>query len=346
MQRCLLDAKGLFSYDDDSHYCYFNPSCLETSDQFFLVGVLLGLAIYNLTILDVALPPFAFKRLLASAPASTSSPGLLPSTAAMTRIPQSLTLDDLAEYRPALAHGLRQLLQYDGDDVEEVFCLDFVVPVERYGQVVHVPLRPDGEHVPVTKANRREYVDLYVQFLLDGSVARQFDPFRRGFYTVCGGSSSGGNNALSLFRPEEIDLLVRGSGRDEPLDISTLRAVAVYENWPSSSSSSLSSSPPPGPSGAGEPGEPVIGWFWAFLERLAPRDQRKLLCFVTGSDRVPALGAAHLAIRLVCAGDDCDRFPFARTCFNSLCLWRYGAQDKLEEKLWRAVVDSEGFGLR
>ena len=67
--RDIFDPEhGLFVYDEDSHYCYFNPNTFETSDQFYLVGVLLGLAIYNSTILDVALPPFAFRKLLASAP--------------------------------------------------------------------------------------------------------------------------------------------------------------------------------------------------------------------------------------------------------------------------------------
>ena len=67
--RDIFDPEhGLFVYDEDSHYCYFNPNTFETSDQFFLVGVLLGLAIYNSTILDVALPPFTFRKLLASAP--------------------------------------------------------------------------------------------------------------------------------------------------------------------------------------------------------------------------------------------------------------------------------------
>jgi E3 ubiquitin-protein ligase HECTD2 len=62
----------MFLYDEDSQYCYFNPNSLEPSEQFFLVGVVLGLAIYNSTILDVALPPFAFRKLLAAAPQPTT----------------------------------------------------------------------------------------------------------------------------------------------------------------------------------------------------------------------------------------------------------------------------------
>ncbi|PGH19098.1 hypothetical protein AJ79_00132 [Helicocarpus griseus UAMH5409] len=306
---------GLFVYDENSRYCYFNPYCFESSEQFFLVGVLLGLAIYNSTILDIALPPFAFRKLLACAP-----PNNVP---ALSTPQQSFkcTLEDLAEYQPALARGLRNLLEYDGD-VEETFCLDFVVQIERYGEKLEIPLRPGGERKPVTNSNRREYVDLYVKYLLDTAVARQFEPFKRGFFTVCGG------NAMHLFRPEEIELLVRGS--DEPLDIPSLRAVAMYEHWQTDKPEQ----------------EPVVIWFWEFFARISPRDQRKILSFITGSDRIPAMGATNLMIRLVCLGQDSDRFPTARTCFNMVALYRYKSREKFEEKLWRAVVESEGFGLK
>ncbi|RAL17600.1 HECT-type E3 ubiquitin-protein ligase [Aspergillus homomorphus CBS 101889] len=301
---------GLFIYDEDSQYCYFNPYCFESSEQFFLVGVLLGLAIYNSTILDIALPPFAFKKLLAAAPQWST-----------TRSVYKASLEDLAEYRPALAKGLRALLDFEGD-VTETFCYDFVAQVDRYGEPMSVPLCAGGEDRPVTNANRREFVELYVQHLLDTAVTRQFEPFKRGFFTVCGG------NALSLFRPEEIELLVRGS--DEALDVASLRAVATYENW---------SIPRPET-------DPVVRWFWEIFGQAAPQSQRKILSFITGSDRIPAMGATSLSIRLACLGDDTSRFPTARTCFNQLGLYRYETRDKLERVLWDAVLNSEGFGLK
>ena len=317
---------GLFVYDEDSQYCYFNPFCFESSEQFFLVGVLLGLAIYNSTILDVAFPPFVFKKMLASAPATgdklTSTP----------RIPHGYSLEDLAEFRPALARGLRQLLEFDGD-VQETFCRDFVAEQERYGGVVQVPLCPGGAKRAVTNSNRKDFVDLYVHYLLDSAVARQYEPFKRGFFTVCGG------NALSLFRPEEIELLVRGS--DEPLDIASLRAVATYEGWPKSRA-------PPDQ-------QPQVVWFWEFFQRVSPMDQRKILSFITGSDRIPAMGATNLNIRVVLlktkpdefgAFQEPERFPIARTCFNTLSLHAYSTREKLEYKLWMAVTGSEGFGLK
>ncbi|KAL5052254.1 hypothetical protein BDW71DRAFT_7788 [Aspergillus fruticulosus] len=306
---------GLFIYDEDSRYCYFNPYCLESSEQFFLVGVVLGLAIYNSIILDIALPPFAFKKLLAGAPQTT---GPQPLT---TRPTYKCSLEDLAEYRPVLARGLRALLEFEGD-VAETFCHTFVADIDRYGEVVSVPLCPGGEKKPVTNANRREFVDLFVHYHLDTAVTRQFEPFRRGFFSVCGG------NALSLFRPEEIELLIRGS--DEPLDVKSLRAVATYLNWGTPKPESV----------------PVVQWFWEYFEQANPEAQRKLLSFVTSSDRIPAMGATSLNIQLICLGDDSPRFPTAHTCFNRLGLYRYRTREKFERLLSEAVLNSEGFGLK
>ncbi|MCJ1476555.1 putative E3 ubiquitin-protein ligase [Lambiella insularis] len=308
---------GLFLYDEDSQYCYFNSTSFENSDQFHLVGVVLGLAIYNSTILDVALPPFAFRKLFASRPTYAG-----PATSA-ARLPLNYSLDDLAEWKPALARGLRQLLEYDGD-VQETFCRDFVVEIDRYGQPVQVPLCSNGETRPVTNNNRQEFVDLYVRYLLDTAVARQFEPFKRGFFAVCGG------NALSLFRPEEIELLVRGS--DEPLDVFALRGSAVYEGWRVW--------------GRNAEEDPIVAWFWDAFAGADLKGRRKILGFITGSDRIPAMGTASLTIRLSYLGDFPQRFPIARTCFNQLGLYGYRTREELETKLWVAINESEGFGLK
>lgn len=222
----------------------------------------------------------------------------------------------------SLASGLQQLLEYDGN-VEETFCRDFVVDIDRYGQHLQVPLCLNGENRTVTSSNRAEFVDLYVKYLLDTSVSRQFEPFKRGFFSVCG------CNALSLFRPDEIELLVRGS--DEPLDVATLQAVAIYDGWQQDERTG---------------DDAVIAWFWALFSEALPREQRALLSFITGSDRLPAMGATSLIIKVTCLGRDTRRFPLARTCFNMIGLYRYLNKDTLRRKLWTAVTESEGFGLK
>lgn len=338
-----MPPKGMFLYDEDSQYCYFNPNSLEPSEQFFLVGVVLGLAIYNSTILDVALPPFAFRKLLLAAPPPASSApspsSSLPTASQPPRQAMTYTLDDLAEYRPRLARGLRQLLDFEGD-VESTFGLDFVVDTERYGAAERVALCPGGECRAVTNANRREYVDAYVRYLLDTAVARQFEPFKRGFFTVCGGS------ALGLFGADEIELLVRGASspeHQERLDVQAFKAVAEYDGWfVVGPAATAPRTPVKNPAEE----EPTVRWFWEAFEAAEAPDQRRLLAFITGSDRIPAMGPASLVVRVVCAGDDCGRFPTARTCFNTLVLYRYETRERLEAMLWRAVRESEGFGLK
>ncbi|KAK9455329.1 hypothetical protein V1511DRAFT_521715 [Dipodascopsis uninucleata] len=262
---------GMFIYEEDSNYCWFNSSTFETSDQYFLVGVVLGLAIYNSTILDIQLPPAVFKKLLGC----------------------QCTMEDLALLKPTLAKGLQQLLDFKGN-VEETFCRDFVAEHEIYGTAVQVPLVPGGEKKPVTNANRHEFVNKYIQFIFENSIARQFQPFKRGFYHVIGG------NALTLFRPEEIELLVHGS--DEGLDVGALRAVAIYDGWLSNNNNN--SNHGSGRHGKVEANELVVTWFWEFFENMEPKDQRRLLTFVTGSDRIPATGIANLIFKISRLGDD------------------------------------------
>ena len=41
-----------------------------------------------------------------------------------------------------------------------------------------------GEEFLVTNQNKKEYVDLYVKYLLDESIAQQFSAFAEGFHEV------------------------------------------------------------------------------------------------------------------------------------------------------------------
>jgi E3 ubiquitin-protein ligase HERC4 len=51
---------------------------------------------------------------------------------------------------------------------------------------------------------RQEYVDLYVDFILNKSIAKHFDAFNKGFHKVCGG------RVLRLFQSHELMDLVVG----------------------------------------------------------------------------------------------------------------------------------------
>ncbi|KOB65464.1 putative E3 ubiquitin-protein ligase HERC4 [Operophtera brumata] len=69
----------------------------------------------------------------------------------------------------------------DLSDLCPVFSLYFAVNTEVFDQVQTHALKPDGENTPVTHQNKHEYVELYVDFLLNKSVENQFKAFNQGF---------------------------------------------------------------------------------------------------------------------------------------------------------------------
>lgn len=54
----------MFTYDDETKLFWFNSSSLENDSQYNLVGLILGLAIYNHCILDVHFPMVVYRKLL------------------------------------------------------------------------------------------------------------------------------------------------------------------------------------------------------------------------------------------------------------------------------------------
>ena len=76
-------------------YCFFVL-------KYYLVGVLCGLAVYNSVILDVHFPHAIYRKLLG-----------LP-----------LGLEDVID--KDTRKGLKSLLEYEGDDVVDVFCLNLI----------------------------------------------------------------------------------------------------------------------------------------------------------------------------------------------------------------------------
>lgn len=53
----------MFTYDDDTKVFWFNSSSLENEAQYTLIGIVLGLAIYNNCILDVHFPMVVYRKL-------------------------------------------------------------------------------------------------------------------------------------------------------------------------------------------------------------------------------------------------------------------------------------------
>ena len=199
MSELLSPDYGMLIFQEESGTYWFDPGTFESDDAYFLLGLVVGLAVYNGVLLDLPLPLALYRKIL----------GL------------EVKLRELKEMQPTLARSLDQILQYEGPGtVEETFCQTFTVPMLKGGEPLEVPLCPNGENIYVNEDNRREFVDMYVAWWLCDSIEKQFESFAKGFLTLCGGP------ALQLFSPTELERLVCGS---PCLDFEGLRKAARYD---------------------------------------------------------------------------------------------------------------------
>ncbi|XP_055876418.1 probable E3 ubiquitin-protein ligase HERC4 isoform X4 [Biomphalaria glabrata] len=171
LREVLDPSYGMFQINEQSNLQWFNPLTSEKPEKFHMVGVLCGLAIYNLTIINLQFPLALFKKLLK----------------------KPVTLDDLKEFDPGFGSGLQDLLDYFDADIENRFLFFFE------------DVCPELQNMPVNHTNKEEYTKLHVDKLFNKSVEVQFKAFSEGFHSVCGG------NILDLFHPQELQAMVVGN---------------------------------------------------------------------------------------------------------------------------------------
>jgi len=189
---------GMFDFNEKFNTCWFNPGSFETENQFTLIGLLFGIAIYNNIILDVHFPPVLYRKLMG----------------------MKGKFEDLETSHPSIFKSLNDVLSHDGDISEDIMAT-FEVSYEVFGSTVTHDLVADGKNVNVNKENREEYVGRYADFLLNTSTKRQFEAFKRGFDIVT-------NDSLlkTLFRAEELEMLVCGS---QVFELSELESTCEYD---------------------------------------------------------------------------------------------------------------------
>ena len=89
----------------------------------------------------------------------------------------------------------------------------------------------------------------------------------------------------------------------------------------------------------------VVKNFWEILHSASLEQKKAFLSFATGSDRAPIGGLGELHLVLVRHGPDSDRLPSAHTCFNHVLVPEYSSKEKLQERLFLAIQNAEGFGM-
>uniref|UniRef100_A0A8D0DCU0 HECT and RLD domain containing E3 ubiquitin protein ligase 4 n=1 Tax=Sander lucioperca TaxID=283035 RepID=A0A8D0DCU0_SANLU len=293
----LLDPKyGMFRYYEESRLIWFSNKTFEDIDLFNLIGIICGLAIYNLTIVELNFPVALYKKLLKRKP----------------------TLDDLKELMPDVGRSLQHLLDYTEDDLEETFCLNFTITEENYGATEVLELVPNGEDINVNQSNRQDFVNAYVDYVFNTSVAPLFECFYAGFHKVCGGK------VLELFQPNELQAMVIGNTNYDWTELEKVSTEYKGEYWAD---------------------HPTIRLFWEVFHNLPLEKKKQFLLFLTGSDRIPILGMKSLKLVIQPTGGGEHYLPVAHTCFNLLDLPKYRSLETLREKLLQAIDHNQGFNL-
>ncbi|KAK1791939.1 hypothetical protein P4O66_013913 [Electrophorus voltai] len=213
----------MFIYNDTQTLVWFPAKPNIESKRYFLLGILCGMALYNGTIVHMPFPLAMFKKLVNA----------------------KANLEDLMEFSPVLGERLRYLLHDYTDDDAEKMELTFHVSWDG----ADVELVPHGKEKLVTSANKKEFVNAYVDYILNKSVEKVFEEFQRGFYKVCD------RDVVEFFQPEELRGVLVGS---EDYDWDTFKKNTVY-------------------SGMFHEKHPTIVTFWEVFEELTDKQKKAFL---------------------------------------------------------------------
>lgn len=265
---------------------------------FKFIGRVIGKAIYDGRLLDAYFTRSFYKHILG----------------------RKVDYKDLEAVDPEYYNSIEWMLH---NDITDVLELTFSVDEDVFGETRVVELKPGGASIPVTEANKHEYVRLVTEQRLTNSIRSQIDAFLDGFHEVIP------HSLIRLFSEQELELLISGL---PDIDVDEWKNHTELQGYKSS--------------------DPVIQWWWRAVRSFDQTEKAKLLQFITGTSKVPLEGFAHLQgvngtqrFNIHRAYGE-DRLPAAHTCFNQLDLPAYDSYEKLRSQLLLAMNEgSEGFGF-
>lgn len=298
---------GMFQETPNGKYWFVSDAKSMSPPIYFnLMGTIIGLAIYNSTILPIRFPLLMYKKLWG----------------------QETTLDDYEEIDPEIVHSLKSLLNTKRENPDFDFSeLDmmFYINQDVYGDMIDIPLCPDGLEKKVTSENLEEYVDLYSKWLLNDSVKIAFEKFQIGFNRVIDARTSALPYPLvvrKLIAYDEVDILVSG---EEIIHWEALKQNCEYSD------------------GYNKDSQPVV-WFWEIFDEMTSDEKQQFFRFSTGSDRAP-VGGLHLFKLTIQKVNDTNKLPVSHTCFNIFSLPNYTSKEEMRTKINLSLKYAEGFGL-
>ncbi|KAH0584286.1 hypothetical protein H2248_009833 [Termitomyces sp. 'cryptogamus'] len=290
----------LFEYSaHDNYTLQINPASgvnPEHLNYFKFIGRCLGLGIFHRRFLDAYFIVSFYKMILK----------------------KKVTLADLESVDAELHRGMTWMLE---NDITAVIDETFTTVEERFGEMVTVELKPGGADVAVTEENKKEYVDLIVDYRISKRVKDQFEAFMSGFSELIP------LDLVTVFDERELELLIGGMSE---IDVDDWTKFTDYRGY--------------------EVNDEVIQWFWKCVRSWPPERKSRLLQFATGTSRIPVNGFKDLQgsdgprrFTIEKSGDP-SQLPKSHTCFNRIDLPPYKDYASLEQKLTLAVEETVGFG--
>ncbi|KAI0305409.1 hypothetical protein B0F90DRAFT_1815046 [Multifurca ochricompacta] len=278
---------------------WVNPEHLSF---FKFVGRVIGKAIYDGRLLDAYFARSMYRQILG----------------------KPVDYRDVEWIDPEYYNSLCWILENDPSPLD----LTFSVEGDEFGVTKIVPMKENGESIPVTLDNKREFVQLSAQYRLYVSIKDQLEHLLSGFYEIIPKDLI----AIELlqFNEKELELLISGT---PDIDVDEWRSATEYNGYSSS--------------------DPVIVWWWRALKSFNRDERAKVLSFATGTSRVPLGGFNDLQgvqgtqrFSIHRAYGDPDRLPQAHTCFNQIDLPQYSSYEMLRQQLLLAINEGgEGFGF-
>ncbi len=95
-------------------------------------------------------------------------------------------------------------ISYSDNDITDVLEETFTTTEDRFGELVTMELKPGGENIPVTEANKVEYVDAVVAYRISTRVKEQFSAFMSGLLELIP------SDLINVFDERELELLIGG----------------------------------------------------------------------------------------------------------------------------------------
>lgn len=77
-------------------------------------------------------------------------------------------MDDLELWQPDIAQSFKFISEYDKEEpLEDVLARTFTIDSEIFGEKITDELKHGGNELLVTKNNRQEFIDLYIEFMFE-----------------------------------------------------------------------------------------------------------------------------------------------------------------------------------